>query len=45
VEEERTEQEQTEPEEMDDLDVSEEQADDVKGGLGGRERPEDRMGK
>jgi hypothetical protein len=42
VEEERKEQEQPEQEEMPDLDVSEEQGEDVKGGLGGRMRPEDR---
>jgi len=46
VDEERKEQEQTEPEEtIKDLEVSDEQADDVKGGLGGRERPEARPDK
>jgi hypothetical protein len=43
VDEERSQQE--EPEEIEDLEVSEEQAEDVKGGLSHRGRPEDQLGK
>jgi hypothetical protein len=45
VDEERKDQEQGEQEEMPDLEVSDDKAEDVKGGLGGRYRPEDRQGK
>ncbi|MEK6274939.1 MAG: hypothetical protein AABM30_06310 [Actinomycetota bacterium] len=45
MEEERKDQEQGEQDELKDLEVSEEQADEVKGGLGKRTNPADTRGK
>ena len=45
MEEERNDQEQSEQDEMKDLEVSDEQAEEVKGGLGVRRNPADGRGK